>query len=155
VATQRGNAVLKSLLRELILPGCVTLIAILFYREYERTGGLSPYGDLTVYGNDARIAIVAVILMAGLYNAYFVLKVATLIMNPKKRQEYASNLSGVKYWICAACCRTFRKKEARRMCPLCHSTDIERLSGYFERHPERKAKVCGEYNSDFQYKDEP
>ncbi len=137
-----SKKVLKSLFSTYGPAGLLLLMALLSAWEYKTKGFISAKG-YRFYGEEGRtIAWLTLLVASGGFIYYTILSFIKL-RNAQARKQYVTEIDEEpKYLICLRCCKPFLNEQTGKnpSCPLCKGTEIEELSGFFERHPEKKAK---------------
>ena len=108
--------------------------------EYETRGYVSVYGH-TFYGADARIVAWLPFLGSLGFLVFYTLLLLLRLRTRAERERYAKEIPDEPAkMICVRCCEPFFvSAEEPASCPKCRSTEIEELSGFFERHPDKRA----------------
>jgi hypothetical protein len=110
--------------------------------EYKRWGYIVAKG-YPFYGEEARTMILFTVVasvMAFVWCSYWTIR---KLRNPEERQRYLEGIRRSKFFICPRCCEPFRplaSEQEPTCCPKCGGTDVEELSGFFKRHPEKKGQ---------------
>ena len=137
-----SRKILKSALSGYAIVGLFLLLAAISTWEYKTRGYISPRG-YRIYGEEAK-TITWLITMVSLGALIFMTTLLFIrLRNRRQRENYLKELAEQPdTLICPHCCEPFLAVQTTEpiSCPKCGHTDIEELEGFFDRHPERRAK---------------
>jgi hypothetical protein len=111
--------------------------------EYKTKGYISYKGGYHIYGEEARTTV-WLLSMVSLGALMFMTAISFIrLRSRRQRESYLKELAKQPdTLICPHCCEPFLGVQAveSASCPKCGRTDVEELEGFFDRHPERRAK---------------
>ena len=135
---EKYKKILKSTLSNFFFVGVLVTISILLYWEYSSKGSVTVHYH-TSYGKDAELMVFATIictLVLFIYTTFLTIKNLT---NQDARDKYYKEIIAAKPLICADCLEVNKLHvEEKFYCLQCGSKNIEILSDFFERHPDKK-----------------
>ena len=130
--------ILKAAFYNYLLVGAFVTFSILLYWEYQTKGFITTRYHIS-YGKDAETIVWLTIFSTITMFFYCTFLTIKNLNNKASRDQYYKDIIGSNPLICADCLEVndIQIKD-EFICLQCGSNNIEILSGFFERHPEKK-----------------
>ena len=135
---EKNKKILKSVFVNYSGVGLVLAVSMLMLWEYNTKGYVSvKYHKF--YGEQAKeIAWLTLFASLSMF-IYFTLSTIKNLKKKSARDEYFNQIIESQDLICADCLYVAKHKGAGEVtCPNCGSDNVEELSGFFKRYPEKK-----------------